>query len=550
MSRYALFYIVFLIWPYCVVFACDNIVVETNSGKISGVTQTNPSGDTFCAFKGIPYAKPPVGALRFKDSVPIEPWDGVFEAKEKAQHCPQLNLIVKVVDGKEDCLYLNVYSRRVDPNLKLPVIFFIHPGFFIYGAGDEQFFGPDFFMMREDIMFVTFNYRLGILGFLDLEDEETPGNMGLKDQVLALKWVRENIASFGGDPDQITLFGQNVGAVSAHLMAFSPMTKGLFNKIILQSGSIFNPWALIAEQPKQVAYKFCEKLGKSVSNSQEVLEFLMSQEIHTLIETQDALYPVEIVARGILPFGPTSDSEAKNPFMPDEPLVDAEQGIDLPMIIGHNNREAIILLARMGHKFDKFNDDDFSKFLHPETVRAIQKYGLTANDLKKMYYGDDEISRDNHGQLIDLFSDLYIIDGVHKIIKLQTQKSSKPTYFYQYSFDKGFSPVKFFTGSHLQGAAHGDELTSEFRIVIVEKLLHKFLKQDTPSWKLMEQMVNMWVNFAVTGNPTPSTSDLLPVEWKPVSDASNLDYMALDETLEMKTMPNIEKLFLDSSSKS
>nr|AIY69063.1 carboxylesterase [Chilo suppressalis] len=182
------------------------VQVKVNEGLLEGERVTSDLVGTFYSFKGIPYAAPPIGDLRFKAPQPVKPWSGVLSAKQHGPQCPQYNIISKQLEnGSEDCLYLNVYTPNLEPNKPLPVMIWIHGGYFCSGNGNDDVFGPEF-LIRHDVILVTLNYRLEVLGFLCLENEDIPGNAGIKDQVAAMKWVKNNISSFGGDPNNITIF--------------------------------------------------------------------------------------------------------------------------------------------------------------------------------------------------------------------------------------------------------------------------------------------------------------------------------------------------------
>ncbi|XP_026826921.1 uncharacterized protein LOC113562273 [Ooceraea biroi] len=164
-------------------------------------------------------------------------WDGIRNASENGNVCSQLDLSTETVIGDEDCLYLNVYvPRSIYGTTRIPVMVWIHGGGYFYGSGSDGNHRPDYLLAKEVIV-VSINYRLGAFGFLKLGHETVSGNQGLKDQTAALKWVKENIHVFGGDPENITVFGNSTGAVSVHLLMLSPLSKGLFHKAILQSGT-------------------------------------------------------------------------------------------------------------------------------------------------------------------------------------------------------------------------------------------------------------------------------------------------------------------------
>jgi para-nitrobenzyl esterase len=220
----------------------DKLIVETRYGKLRGTRE-----GSVCAWKGIPYAKPPVGDLRFRPPQEPEPWAGVRDATEfgaipwQDEQALAPDMGRQTFRMSEDCLTLNVWSPAADGK-KRPVMLWIHGGSFTSGSGSLPVYNGASFAAVGDIVFVTVNYRLGVLGFLYLgevagEEYATSGNNGILDQIAALRWVRDNIEAFGGDPDQVTIFGESAGAGSVATLLAMPAAKGLFHRAILMSGS-------------------------------------------------------------------------------------------------------------------------------------------------------------------------------------------------------------------------------------------------------------------------------------------------------------------------
>ncbi|KAL1116581.1 hypothetical protein AAG570_005053 [Ranatra chinensis] len=191
----------------------------------------------------IPYAKPPVEELRFQSPQRPLKWDGVLDASgDKSPMCMQIPIFIpslrNLTLGQEDCLYLNVFTRKIDSSAKFPVMVYIHGGAFRFGSPGPK--GRARYLMDREMVLVTLTYRLGPLGFLSTEDEVIPGNFGLKDQAMALGWVKRNIEHFGGDPDSITIFGESAGGASVHYMMMSPLSKGREAQLIISGfGSLF-----------------------------------------------------------------------------------------------------------------------------------------------------------------------------------------------------------------------------------------------------------------------------------------------------------------------
>ncbi|MCK7596452.1 carboxylesterase family protein [Microbulbifer sp. CAU 1566] len=256
--------------------AADPLVRTTTKGDVRGALE---SASNMLSFRGIPYARPPVGALRFAPPQPVEEHSGVLAAVNFGPNCPQAGGVMGGASDSEDCLFLNVYTPENSESL--PVMVWIHGGAFISGSGGEAYDPAR--LVAEDMVVVTLNYRLGAFGFLahpalTAEQNGFSGAYGLLDQKLALEWVQENIAEFGGDPDKVTIFGESAGGHSVLSLIASPHTAGLFHKAIVQSGAYL---------PTQLSLGTAEQLGEvafTPCTDTECLRALSVSEILTLQE--------------------------------------------------------------------------------------------------------------------------------------------------------------------------------------------------------------------------------------------------------------------------
>lgn len=278
-------------------------VVNTKLGAVRGRYLESRLGNKFLSFRGIRYAEAPVGSLRFEvlfyfrilqkkliflpcvesvmlthfygsvfqPPVPVKAWDDTFNATEDGPICIQFTRSAAIqAIMNEDCLRLNIYTRNASPERNRPVIFYIHPGAFFESSGRSVGHGPHYFM-DHDVVLVTINYRLGILGFLSTGTKESPGNNGLKDQVVALKWIQENIETFGGNPDAVTLMGYSAGAHSAMLHLVSPMSQNLFHRTIIMSGPATRQ-AIIPSDQLDLAKKQVRLLNCSDESIESIME--------------------------------------------------------------------------------------------------------------------------------------------------------------------------------------------------------------------------------------------------------------------------------------
>lgn len=250
--------------------AAKTVEVKTSKGILVGETTVGVDGITYNAFRGVRYALSPVGPLRFKNPRPVAAWKGRQQATVEGSSCPQW--VDNGVQGNEDCLNLNVYSRRLGVAARQPVMVFIFGGAYQVGTASAKETGPDF-LVAHDVVVVTVNYRLNAFGFLNLDNDDAPGNMGLKDQRAALQWVRDNIAAFGGDPKKVTIFGESSGASAVHYQTLVKASSGLFKQAILESGNALEV-SFYTEQNLEIAAKLGKLLGSKSSSPRDIIAAL------------------------------------------------------------------------------------------------------------------------------------------------------------------------------------------------------------------------------------------------------------------------------------
>jgi para-nitrobenzyl esterase len=328
------------------------VIVTTKNGKLRGVEEKG-----MLTFKGIPFAKAPVGELRFRPPVPAEPWEGILEANQFGNRSLQTaeQEYKDDLGFSEDCLNINIWTPAID-HKKRPVIFYIHGGGHFSGANSDKFFdGPHLIRGREAVM-VAPNYRLGALGYLYLadilgEEYKDSGNCGLLDQILALKWVKENIAVFGGDPDMVILMGQSAGGKSVANLMVTPVAKGLFHRAIIQSGAV--QCIRDTHTATMLAKIVLEKLGVA-----DTPEEVLTKSGEEIIAAQKEAY--EVIDRAHL-FGPVLDYRT----IMERPKQYIESGKvgDIPVLIGYNKEELC------------YSDADYNR-TDKESIAAYQRcYG-------------------------------------------------------------------------------------------------------------------------------------------------------------------------------
>nr|WGO51717.1 putative antennal esterase CXE18 [Ectropis grisescens] len=501
------------------------VVIEQGilSGKVS-------ADGSFFQYFGIPYATTN-SSTRFKAPLPPPSWKGVFRAVDEIYSCPQKGFLGNI-KGEEDCLKINVYVPSMAER-PLPVMVYIHGGAFYLGSGGTLLYAGDF-LVQHEVILVTFNYRLGVLGFTCLNIKEAPGNAGLKDQIAALRWVKKNIAAFGGDPDNITLFGQSAGGASTSLLLASPLTEGLFNKAIVQSGSAIANWATDRD-PISTARLIAKTLGYSVTDPKDIYDIFSKTPYKELV----AAYPKK-------PIGKYLDTELlylpciEKSFAGEEAVISElpfnlinKKPKDIPLMFGATSREGLFLTAMDTEETIKERDKKYLfasdlKFPSEEEAERID------NMTREVYFGKERMSMKTIANISDLMTDLYFgLPGVFES-EIMVKKIKSPVYNYYFDYSGGRNFLKYLTGNKNEsGACHADELLYLFR---GDMWPFPIDKRDR---KMIYYMTKMWTDFAKYSNPTPDSSDV-PVKWTPTTQ-KKLNFLYIDEELKMGPIPNPER---------
>ena len=350
--------------------------VQTAAGPLIGAARS----DGVAAFLGVPYAAPPVGALRFRHPEPVAPWTGVRPAFEPGPAAPQpgddpqSSIVPGMIatDTDENCLGLNVWAPAgTEPGADLPVMVWVHGGGFMIGGSTLPTYDPTLLVREEDVVVVAPNYRLGALGFLAPEarspaargDQAIAPNCGLADLVLALHWVQTNIGAFGGDPGRVTMFGESAGAGAIlHLMS-APAAAGLFHRAILQSPGVGQ--TLDREKAAQVATELMSRLGID-PQSEDAAARLRGTGVGALIDAQEATTAALAASVGALPFHPVVDGE----LVPEAPLaaLGAGRGSGVETIVGTTEDEMRLFMSA---GLAGLSRDHLVAILAPVIARAV-----------------------------------------------------------------------------------------------------------------------------------------------------------------------------------
>ncbi|MHA1727624.1 MAG: carboxylesterase/lipase family protein [Promethearchaeota archaeon] len=489
--------------------------VEIKSGKLRGYIDKNIN-----IFKGIPYAQ----NQRFKPSTPAESWSGILETTEFGPSAPQ-NFLPNLLSKKQkpqsetDCLTLNIWTPGLDGK-KRPVMIWIHGGGFISGSSDGTIYSGFSIAKRGNIVVVNFNYRLGILGLLyhpKLKDKKSglAGNWGFFDQITALKWVSDNIEKFGGDPANVTIFGESAGSASVCLLMISPAARGLFHRVIAQSGA---PFPATQEQGIEAAELVFKELGCSPDNidklrNMEIEKILEVQKKWQLIQKRDLTAPRPVLDGILLTHGPFDAINAGY-----------TEGIEL--LIG-SNRDEMKLFYSQNPELKNLNEERLIERLSKDIPNY---YGINGdkNKIKRLL----EIYRSvraKRGAPVDPY-ELYCAMSTDYMLRIpkmrfaeKHQKKGQKSYTYLFTWE---SPIKGL------GSCHALEITFVFGTLSTKSQTHIFTGKGPEAEHLSEQMQGAWISFAKGRGA--ATEDLGP--W-PEYDAEKRQTMIFGKKCSIQNAP-------------
>lgn len=513
-----------------------SVEVKTPLGPIKGAKIDSCYGVPIYTFQGIPYAKPPVGGLRFKDPVAVEPWTKMLDCTKPPPKAPSMNIaelkMELLPDSSEDCLYVNVYTPQVpNNNQKLPVMAWIHGGGFTFGTGNRDSYGPDY-IVPNGVILVSISYRIGAFGFLSLQTEECPGNYGLKDQSLALKWIQNNIAAFGGDPGNVTLFGESAGAASVQYQMLSPLSRGLFHKAIAQSGSALCRWAY-SRQPEQSALLLAKRLGCDTKDPAEALRAIRGSSTKDVVFKSDGIYG-EIggtwAGESLLAFSfaPTAEPVGTpNAFLTktvEQALADGDMA-DVPFIHGVNSCEMSFVM--LSHNYvPLFTQDEEYQYMLPkerEVPLNSEKSIAAAKKLREFYFPNGNTQEG----YLKAQTSVWFTYPAYKTLMTDLKTKKTPDYFYVFDECRYPSGLRSMFGTQdIPGAGHADDLEFLFHPVTVSRDTKPPIERSSKDGKISALLTKLWTDFAKTG--VPST------DWPPAKP-DNLSYAHIKDNLVVKT---------------
>ncbi|ODM96730.1 Esterase E4 [Orchesella cincta] len=492
-------------------------IVQTQNGPIQGILKQARGGSNYVAYLGLRYVKP---VKRFQKHL-----------------------------GQETS--------------KLPVMVFIHGGGFIFGDGNN--YGADYFMESEDVILVTFNYRLGLLGFLSTGDDAITSNLGLLDQIMALRFVKENIPAFNGDASKVTVFGNSAGSASIHFMLMSPLAEGLFNAAIMQSGAL-SFWSY-SPNPRETTLRFVKEAARNCKNIKEdaepeeqsiqIRKCLEKKKTKQLLLSQIVFWmrwPGFNILSRFLPTaevashsGATHDSYFAS--LPESWKQTGKQTVyhnKVPVMLGTTSDEGATLFAAPVYHSEEalkqLNDEwkqvapiafCYEGFFPDKKLPAISK------KIKKFYFGTDPITLENKQALVNLYSDvLFLLPSLFAADEMARNGFTVYPYKFSYSGEWSLRQALFKDKEDMfQGkVGHADEL----QYLFPHPLLGPPLEPNSESEKFSKSLVKLWTSFAKQGKPEVNWNNGNTVEWKPIQTKNqaplSFDLMNIDKE------PSIVKL--------
>lgn len=495
--------------------------VHTAQGDVRG--RKDPDGGLY-SFYNIPYATVPTGPDKYKAPLPGPVWLEPLDAVDKKIVCLQPVtpfMDVSSTNMQEDCLVANVFVPDTEEK-NLPVLVIIHGGGFEIGYGDM--ISPKNFVRTKKIIVVNFNYRLGVHGFLCLGSKAAPGNAGLKDQVAALRWVKRNIANFGGNPDDITVSGGSAGSMSTHLLALSKSAEGLFTKVIPESGADISTAAFQLD-PLDNAKTYARMLNfTDVDDFKALEEFYKSSSLKSIIVSAFANRQ-----NATLLFAPCMENGIDSQFIfNDYPVNIIKKGKykKVPTLIGVGSMEGTCQL----HNFDLWKDvmnEKFSDFLPGDLeFPSEEEKEEVSKKVKKFYFGDQPVGDNTILSYIDYFGDIIINFPTWRSVKLHVEAGHDQIYLYEYSFVDDSTPVVPHTD--VRGAGHCAQTAALLDGIPFVSADESKLSEEYKQMKLTIR--DIWYNFAVNRSPIPQGSSL--PAWPSVG-ADGSPYMSLGKTIQL-----------------
>jgi para-nitrobenzyl esterase len=517
----SIFFISFLV-------SCNgNAPINTQVQLSDGIIEGSQEG-TLKKYLGIPYAAPPVNDLRWTPPVNVNSWDGILDTKKYSKICYQPHQPTEFYDDgydlsamDEDCLYLNVWTRAKNTSDNLPVMVWIHGGALVWGSGGEEYTGKE--LTKKDIVLVTINYRLGPLGFfahpeLSKENQGSSGNQGYRDQVAALKWVQENIREFGGNPDNVTIFGESAGSWSVNVMQATPLSKGLFHKAIGQSGARLIPLTYLkqntpySDSAENLGLSLAKNISGMANPSLGDLRKLDAAEIIYNLKN-DPLYLTNFDALTVID-GEVIPKDISKIF-----LEGAQANV--PVLLGSTADEATTFAPSILNP----SSATLLKYVDLTPASIVEVLPNVSERIYDLYPAQNE--KEAKSSWIDFTTDAMFTAPMQKWAQLMSSVDSL-VYLYLWDWYPSVSGSKDLKAFH---AAEVPYVFGDFDMFNIDVSEEDLI--------FSQLMMDMWTNFAKTGNPVPEGD----FNWPNYTKGSQ-DYLILGKTIENRKGLREEKVKL------
>ncbi|BES95427.1 esterase [Nesidiocoris tenuis] len=492
-------------------------IARTEYGPVEGIEMETYGRRKIYGFFNIPYTEDVNSRRRFEELKDPAPWYDVFDAGGPPKDCPYVT-ISNDLTGVENCLGINIFSP-LPPNPPYsarlyPVVVYIHGGaYYFYSGGD---FGPRY-LLDKDVVLVTINFRIGIPGFGSTGDYILPGNLGLKDQVKALKWIQRNIRNFGGDKNLVTLVGMSSGASCVHLHYISPQSRGLFHRGFMSGGAATEFWSM-SPAPLRTLELVAKNLKCPTDTPFDIvvcLERVPARELAMSVRT------VQVGIVPIAPFAPVLDEFSRDPFLTEYPYeaLRAGHAANLPLVVSDvltggifpgapivEDEDAMRLIDQnwnyAGDLLLGLKDNILDVYLN-DTLRLIRQF----------YFGDSPINRFVENPFIKMISDRYFLANAMKAVALQARHNPQ-VYFYLFDYKGGQSTAQALSQTpNKYNASHIDDMLYFFNATQVRSL-----EQNSTDLRMIDRMTTMLANFARTGVPYFGGN----VDFRPVSQQTSI----------------------------
>ncbi|KAF2884977.1 hypothetical protein ILUMI_21198 [Ignelater luminosus] len=517
---------------YCIfICICDLIVcqsltkdrrptVRIAQGVVTGIKVYADSGGVADAFLGLPYAAAPIGKLRFAAPQRHGGWNGTFQASEYGPSCPQLPP-KEGINESEDCLFLNIWAPEITSRYPLPVVIFFDGEEFTKG---NRIPIPGQDLATEEVVVVTINYRLNVFGFLCFENQDVRGNMGLLDQYFAMLWVRENIRYFGGDPDKVTLYGHSAGAASVALHMISPRTAGFFQRTIISSGAATSPWHFTTNA-KSASFEIVRVLGCLSSYLPSILQCLRSRSTQDLLKAYEEYQQSGNYSSMLLPvmdiFLPENDR-----YLPTMPETAFKSGtyMQVPILTGITKPISFPQYA-LWMKLASQGYTQLQQFAELSKIPEIMKrYSLNGRFKKQISdFIDWRYIEPSNGDVRILLEQLKRLEFESKIeaphfLQIQYLLSSyiQPIYVY------------YLENPGIMLNAMDSPLTPDLLLLFGPLLLNQIVRRrfNNRELRLSQHIKQLWKNFIIFGNPTPSNQ--IKTWYRYNSVENHIEYLGTD----------------------